>query len=102
MAVGSAVRALARRPVGPSLWTWLAVGIATVLAVPIAAVVSSLAAPAGDVWLHLWRTQLLELVSQTLLLLVSASASARWWSGAGSPGSSCTTASPGAACSNGR
>ena len=60
---------LALRSAGPSLWTWLAVGIATVLAVPIAAVVSSLAIPAGDVWLHLWRTQLLELVGQTLLLL---------------------------------
>jgi len=40
-----------------------------VLAVPIAAVVFSLAIPAGDVWLHLWRTQLLELVRQTGLLL---------------------------------
>jgi len=45
-------------------------GIATVLAMPIAAVLSSLAFPAGDVWLHLWRTQLLELVGQTLLLLI--------------------------------
>lgn len=70
MAVGPAGSVLALRPAGPSLWTWLAVGIATVLAVPIAAVVSSLAVPAGDVWLHLWRTQLLELVGQTLLLLV--------------------------------
>ena len=69
MAVGPVARVLALRPAGPSLWTWLAVGIATVLAVPIAAVVSSLTVPAGDVWLHLWRTQLLELVGQTLLLL---------------------------------
>jgi len=69
VAVASAGRVLARWPAAPSLWTWLAVGIATVLAVPIAAVVSSLAIPAGDVWLHLWRTQLLELVGQTLLLL---------------------------------
>jgi iron(III) transport system permease protein len=50
------------------------VGIATVLAVPIAAVVSSLAVPAGDVWLHLWRTQLLELIGQTLLLVVGVGA----------------------------
>jgi iron(III) transport system permease protein len=67
-------RGLALRPAGPSLWTWLAVSIAAVLAVPIAAVVSSLAAPAGDVWLHLWRTQLLELVGQTLLLLAGVGA----------------------------
>jgi iron(III) transport system permease protein len=67
-------RGLALRPAGPSLWTWLAVSIAAVLAVPIVAVVSSLAAPAGDVWLHLWRTQLLELVGQTLLLLAGVGA----------------------------
>ena len=74
MAVGPAVRVRAIRPARPSLWTWLAVGIATVLAVPIAAVVSSLAVPAGDVWLHLWRTQLLELIGQTLLLVVGVGA----------------------------
>ena len=74
MAVGSAVRARAIGSARPSLWTWLAVGIATVLAVPIAAVVSSLAIPAGDVWLHLWRTQLLELIGQTLLLVVGVGA----------------------------
>ncbi|HEU4439736.1 MAG TPA: iron ABC transporter permease [Methylomirabilota bacterium] len=44
------------------------------LAVPIAAVVSSLAVPAGDVWLHLWRTQLLELITNTLLLLLGVGA----------------------------
>ncbi len=93
---------LALRPAGPSLWTWLAVGIATVLAVPIAAVVSSLAVPAGDVWLHLWRTQLLELVGHTLLLLVGVGVGHPGAWAAGSPGSSCTIASPGAACSNGR
>jgi len=74
VAVGSAVRARAIGSARPSLWTWLAVGIATVLAVPIAAVVSSLAIPAGDVWLHLWRTQLLELIGQTLLLVVGVGA----------------------------
>ena len=74
MTIVPAGRGLALRPAGPSLWTWLAVSIAAVLAVPIAAVVSSLAAPAGDVWLHLWRTQLLELVAQTLLLLAGVGA----------------------------
>ena len=74
MTIIPAGRGLALWPAGPSLWTWLAVSIAAVLAVPIAAVVSSLAAPAGDVWLHLWRTQLLELVAQTLLLLAGVGA----------------------------
>lgn len=60
---------LALRSGSPSSWTWLAVGVAAVLALPIAAVVSSLLIPAGDVWIHLWRTQLLELVGNTVLLL---------------------------------
>ncbi|MGH7383752.1 MAG: ABC transporter permease, partial [Candidatus Rokuibacteriota bacterium] len=74
MTGGPAARLLARRPAGSSPWSWLAVGIAAVLLVPIAAVVSSLAIPAGDVWLHLWRTQLLELIGQTFLLLVGVGA----------------------------
>jgi iron(III) transport system permease protein len=61
---------LARGPAGASLWTWAAVGVAAVVAAPIASVLSSLAVPAGEVWLHLWRTQLLELVGNTLLLLL--------------------------------
>jgi iron(III) transport system permease protein len=69
MAIGPAPRAPARRP-GPSPWACLAVGIAALLAIPIASVVSSLAVPAGEVWLHLWRTQLLELVGRTLALLL--------------------------------
>src|SRR6185503_2081497 len=74
VAVGSVGRLPARWLTAPSLWTGLAVGIAAVLAVPIAAVVSSLAVPAGDVWLHLWRTQLVELVGQTLWLLAGVGA----------------------------
>ena len=50
---------LALRPARPAFWSWLAVGIAATLAVPIAVVLSALAAPSRDVWLHLWRTQLL-------------------------------------------
>ena len=60
---------LAQRPGAPSLWACAAIGIAVVVAAPIAAVVSSLAIPSGDVWRHLWRTQLLELIGNTLLLL---------------------------------
>ena len=55
-------------------WTWVAVGIASVLAVPIVTVVSSLARPRGEVWLHLWRTQLVELVLNTVLLLAGVGA----------------------------
>jgi iron(III) transport system permease protein len=53
----------------PSLWAIAAVGIAALLAVPIAAVLWSLATPAGAVWRHLWQTQLLTLIGNTLLLL---------------------------------
>jgi iron(III) transport system permease protein len=61
---------------GSSAWAGLAVGIAALLAIPIVAVLSSLAAPAGEVWLHLWRTQLLELVVRTLALLLGVGAGA--------------------------
>ncbi len=44
--------------------------MATVVAIPILAVLSSLAAPALDVWAHVLRTQLLELVVNTVVLLV--------------------------------
>ena len=61
---------------GSSAWAGLAVGIAALLAIPIVAVLSSLAVPAGEVWLHLWRTQLLELVGRTLALLLGVGAGA--------------------------
>jgi iron(III) transport system permease protein len=50
------------------------VGTAAVLAVPILAVVSSLTFPKGEVWLHLWRTQLFELVGSTFLLVIGVGA----------------------------
>jgi iron(III) transport system permease protein len=65
---------IALRSAGPSPWTWLAVGTAAVLAVPILAVVSSLTFPKGEVWLHLWRTQLFELVGSTFLLVIGVGA----------------------------
>jgi iron(III) transport system permease protein len=61
---------LARAPAGSSLWACTAIGTAAVVAVPIVAVLSSLVVPSGDVWRHLWRTQLLELIVNTLLLLL--------------------------------
>ncbi len=60
---------IATRPASAYPWTWVAVGIASILALPIVTVVSSLAWPRSEVWLHLWRTQLLELVVNTVLLM---------------------------------
>ena len=74
---------------------------ALVVAVPILAVVLSLATPAHAVWAHLWRTQLVELLG-TRSPSWSASASAPWASGSRWPGSSSSTSSPGAAPSSGR
>lgn len=49
----------------------IATGIITLLvATPIVVVVSSLATPSVDIWAHLWRTYLLELVWNTLALIV--------------------------------
>ena len=45
-----------------------AAAIAATLASPLLVVLAAWWHPAGDVWRHLWRTQLLELVVNTLLL----------------------------------
>lgn len=62
-----------RHPLGllrpPSVWTVAAVAIAGLVAVPLLAVVFSLATPAREVWSHLLRTQLVELMINTILLL---------------------------------
>src|SRR3989441_194534 len=50
-------------------WTLAAMSIAGILAVPMLAVLSSFMTPAGEVWRHLWRTQLGELIANTVLLL---------------------------------
>jgi iron(III) transport system permease protein len=55
---------------GPWLLTTGAVLAAAVVAVPILAVLLSLATPAPDIWAHLWRTQLAELLRNTLALLL--------------------------------
>src|SRR5215470_20160530 len=51
-------------------WTLAALVIAGLLVVPIVSVLSSFLTPAGEVWRHLWRTQLVELITNTVLLLV--------------------------------
>ncbi len=57
-----------------SPWTLAAVGVASVLAVPSLAVLASLARPSWDVWVHLWRTQLLEVLGATLALVAGVGA----------------------------
>ena len=52
------------------MWTVAALATATLVAIPIVAVLSSLAAPAPEVWRHLLRTQLAELTLNTLGLLL--------------------------------
>ena len=51
------------------MWTLGAVAIALLVATPILVVVSSLATPSQEIWAHLWRTYLLELVWNTLVLI---------------------------------
>lgn len=51
-------------------WAYMALGMAGVLAVPMLTVLASFLVPAGAVWRHLWQTQLIELLANTLLLLV--------------------------------
>ena len=50
-------------------WTLAAVGIAGLLAVPLVVVLASFITPAGEVWRHLWHTQLVELITNTVFLL---------------------------------
>lgn len=57
-----------------SPWTAAALGIAAVLAVPLVAVLSSLATPRPELWAHLWRTQLPELILNTVVLLIGVGA----------------------------
>ena len=54
------------RPAPVSPWAVAAVGIAALVAVPVVAVLSSLTSPAVEIWVHLWRTQLIELTWNTV------------------------------------
>jgi iron(III) transport system permease protein len=53
----------------PYLWPLAAGVIALLVAIPIVVVVSSLATPSMDIWVHLWHTYLLELICNTLALM---------------------------------
>jgi iron(III) transport system permease protein len=52
----------------------IAVGTAALLSVPVVAVLASLSDPAVAVWAHLWRTQLVELVLNTVALVAGVGA----------------------------
>jgi iron(III) transport system permease protein len=59
---------------GPWVLTTAAFGAAALVAVPILAVLLSLATPAYEIWAHLWRTQLAALLGNTLALLLGVGA----------------------------
>jgi len=67
-AVPFAERLALRLPRDP--WPLAAGAVALVVATPILVVVSSLVTPSLDIWSHLWQTQLLELIWNTLTLSV--------------------------------
>lgn len=51
-------------------WTVAAGGVALLVATPILVVLSSLVTPSVAIWRHLWETQLLGLIANTLLLMI--------------------------------
>lgn len=66
----TALPALSSRP---PLWARLTLGLAALILLPIAAVLAAAITPAGEVWLHIWRTSLPEMLGTTaaLALLVA-------------------------------
>ena len=58
------------------LWARLTLVVALLILLPIAAVITAAITPAGEAWLHIWRTSLPELLGTTaaLALLVAAMA----------------------------
>ncbi|MGH7433503.1 MAG: ABC transporter permease [Candidatus Methylomirabilales bacterium] len=67
-AVPVAGRLALRLPRDP--WPLAAGAVALVVATPVLVVISSLATPTVEVWVHLWQTQLLELIWNTLKLII--------------------------------
>jgi iron(III) transport system permease protein len=59
----------------PGSLSLLALATGVLVAMPIVAVLISLLRPATDVWRHLWRTQLPELILNTVLLVAGVGAS---------------------------
>src|SRR5262245_55729087 len=52
-----------------NLWSVAVGAIALIVATPILVVVSSLSTPSREIWAHLWRTYLLELIWNTGILI---------------------------------
>jgi iron(III) transport system permease protein len=69
--VSGAGGVIARRPQPSWSWPMAALAAAGLVALPILAVLSSLAHPAWEVWGHLWRTQLAELLLNTVALVAA-------------------------------
>ena len=55
-------------------WPVAAAVVALLVALPLLVVISSLAAPRFDIWLHLWQTQLTELIWNTVRLMLGVAA----------------------------
>jgi len=55
---------------GSDPWVVAAGTVALLVATPILVVVSSLVSPSPDIWAHLWETQLVELIWNTLILII--------------------------------
>jgi len=70
VATGVSARTRVARGPGPWLLTAAAVLAGMVVAVPILSVLLSLANPVHAVWAHLWRTQMVELLGNTLALML--------------------------------
>ncbi|MGH7829972.1 MAG: ABC transporter permease, partial [Candidatus Binatia bacterium] len=57
-----------RKRVDP--WTLASALVALIVATPILVIVASLATPTTDIWIHLWQTQLAELLWNTFRLIL--------------------------------
>lgn len=52
-------------------WSWVLVGLAVLVLVPVLSVAASVLTPSTDVWRHLWRTRLPGMLTTTVLLLLA-------------------------------
>lgn len=69
------LRSDTNRPKGSSgKWTYLSLGVALLISIPILTVVVSVFTPAGDVWSHLADTVLDDYIKNSLLLITGVSA----------------------------
>ena len=57
-------------PSASSPWALAAFGLAALVATPVLLVLGTLLTPRVEIWAHLWRTQLVELLANTFVLLL--------------------------------